>query len=135
MNVNKRGQRQVWLAVALSVFTVAWGGNEFTPLLVLYREQGIFSDLFIDMMLVCYAIGVAVGLLGAGPLSDRFGRRALMLPAPLIATGRLERYQAELWLEAGAAGVCPRELVGHELVSGDSLAGLRAKLQQWRLGD
>ncbi len=59
----------------------------------------------------------------------------LLLPAPLIATGRLERYQAELWLEAGAAGVCPRELVGHELVSGDSLAGLRAKLQQWRLGD
>ena len=85
MNADRRGQKQVWLAVALSVFTVAWGGNEFTPLLVLYREQGIFTDLFIDMMLVCYAIGVAGGLLIAGPLSDRFGRRTLMLPAPLIA--------------------------------------------------
>lgn len=59
----------------------------------------------------------------------------MLLPGPLIASGRLERYQAELWLEAGAVGVWPRELVSHDLVSGDSLDGLRVKLQQWRLGD
>ena len=85
MVANKRAQRKVWLAVALSVFTVAWGGNEFTPLLVFYRGEGFFSNLFIDLLLVFYAIGVAVGLLAAGPLSDRYGRRAVMLPAPLIA--------------------------------------------------
>ena len=82
---NSRATRHVWLAVALSIFTVAWGGNEFTPLLVFYRGEGFFSDLFIDMLLVYYAIGVAVGLLIAGPLSDRYGRRTLMLPAPIIA--------------------------------------------------
>ncbi|ANE03048.1 MFS transporter [Corynebacterium crudilactis] len=82
---NKRAQHKVWLTVALSIFTVAWGGNEFTPLLVFYRGEGFFSDLFIDMLLVFYAIGVAVGLLAAGPLSDRYGRRAVMLPAPLLA--------------------------------------------------
>ena len=82
---NKRKEHRVWLAVALSIFTVAWGGNEFTPLLVFYRGEGVFSDLFIDLLLVFYAIGVAVGLLAAGPLSDRYGRRAVMLPAPLLA--------------------------------------------------
>lgn len=59
----------------------------------------------------------------------------MLVPAPLIASGRLERYQAELWLEAGAAAVWPRELASHDLVSGDTLDGLRARLQQWRLGD
>ena len=59
----------------------------------------------------------------------------LLLPAPLIASGRLERYQAELWLESGAVAVWPRELVSLDLVSGDTLDGLRVKLQQWRLGD
>ncbi|NLZ58893.1 MAG: MFS transporter [Corynebacterium sp.] len=111
MSTNKRGQRQVWLAVALSVFTVAWGGNEFTPLLVLYREQGIFSDLFIDMMLVCYAIGVALGLLAAGPLSDRFGRRALMLPAPLIAA-------------LGSAFIASGEELGILMAIGRTLSGI-----------
>ncbi|WP_143336631.1 MFS transporter [Corynebacterium pacaense] len=82
---NVRGQKRVWLAVSLSIFTVAWGGNEFTPLLVFYRQQGNFSDLAVDLMLIYYAIGVAAGLLVAGPLSDRYGRRVVMLPAPLIA--------------------------------------------------
>lgn len=58
----------------------------------------------------------------------------LMRPDPLIATGRLERYQAELWLAAGAVAVWPRGLVTEELVSEASLDGLRVKLQQWQLG-
>ena len=58
-----------------------------------------------------------------------------MVSADLIATGRLERYQAELWLESGAVAVWPHDLIGRELISGDSLDPLRVKLQQWRLGD
>lgn len=82
--VRRRGNVPLWLLVAASIFTVAWGGNSFTPLLVLYREQGNLSELVIDLMLVYYAVGVAVGLLAAGPLSDRYGRRPLMLLAPLL---------------------------------------------------
>ncbi len=59
----------------------------------------------------------------------------LVKPAPLIATGRLERYQAELWLEAGAVAVWPSALVTATLASQDSLDGLRVTLQQWRLHD
>ena len=32
-----------------------------------------------------YVIGIVPALLLGGPLSDRFGRRPLLLPAPLIA--------------------------------------------------
>lgn len=79
-----RGGR-AWLIVAFAVFTVAWGGNEATPMLVFYREEAVFSDVFIDSLLVSYAVGIVAALLLAGPLSDRYGRKLIMLPAPLIA--------------------------------------------------
>lgn len=80
---------------------------------------------------------VAVQLVPTEAFGTAFARALpqLMHPAPLIASGRLERYQAELWLEAGAVGVWPSELVSTELALGESLDGLRVKLQQWRLGD
>lgn len=59
----------------------------------------------------------------------------LLEPIPVIASGRIERYQAELWLESGGFGVCPRDLVGPDAVLGDSLDDLRVTLQHWRLGD
>lgn len=77
--------QKAWLGIALAVFTVAWGGNHYTPLLVLYREQGFFGPVFIDLMLVTYAAGVALGLLAAGPASDRYGRKVVMLPTPAFA--------------------------------------------------
>src|SRR5699024_7353995 len=74
-----------WFMVALAVFIVAWGGNEFTPMMVFYRGQDVFSPVFVDALLAFYAVGIAVGLLVAGPLSDRYGRRVVMLPAPIVA--------------------------------------------------
>nr|WP_300151553.1 hypothetical protein [Propionicimonas sp.] len=59
----------------------------------------------------------------------------LLAPCPLIASGRVERYQAELWLESGGVAVWPRELVDPDDVLGDTLDDLRATLQTWRLGD
>ena len=32
-----------WFPVGLALFVVAWGGNQFTPLMVMYRELGGFS--------------------------------------------------------------------------------------------
>lgn len=76
---------KAWLVVAFAVFSVAWGGNEATPMLVFYRGEAVFSDVFIDSLLVSYAVGIVLALLLAGPLSDRYGRKPVMLPAPLIA--------------------------------------------------
>jgi MFS family permease len=76
---------RAWLFVAFAVFSVAWGGNEATPMLVFYRGESVFSDVFVDSLLVSYAVGIVAGLLICGPLSDRYGRKPVVLPAPLIA--------------------------------------------------
>lgn len=85
-----------WLAVATATFAIAWGGNEFTPLLVMYREGEHFSALTVDLLLFAYVLGIVPALLIGGPLSDRFGRRPLMLPAPVLAAA------GSLILAAGA---------------------------------
>lgn len=74
-----------WLGVALAVFVSAWGGNEFTPLLVMYRQGGGLSAVAVAGLLFTYVLGIVPALLVGGPLSDRLGRRPLMLPAPIFA--------------------------------------------------
>ena len=85
--VTTRSPRGVrgWFAVALATFAIAWGGNEFTPLLVMYRLEDGFSALTVDLLLFAYVLGIVPALLIGGPLSDRLGRRPVMLPAPLLA--------------------------------------------------
>ena len=79
-----------WLAVGASMFAIAWGGNEFTPLLVMYRQVSQFSAVTVDLLLGAYVLGIVPALLVGGPLSDRYGRRPLLLPAaPLSLAGSL----------------------------------------------
>jgi MFS family permease len=81
---------RTWWAVAAVLVAVAWGGNEFTPLLVMYREQGNMGPVTVDALLAVYVFGLVPALLLGGPLSDRFGRRPLLLPAaPVSALGSL----------------------------------------------
>lgn len=75
----------LWIPVSLAMFTAAWGGNEFTPLLVMYRQDGGLSPVAVDGLLFTYVLGIIPALLLGGPLSDRYGRRPLMLPAPILA--------------------------------------------------
>ncbi|MHB1492036.1 MAG: MFS transporter [Cellulomonas sp.] len=81
-------QGRSWLPIAASMFAIAWGGNEFTPLLVMYRQVSHFSAVTVDVLLGAYVLGIIPALLVGGPLSDRFGRRPLLLPAaPLSLVG------------------------------------------------
>lgn len=56
----------------------------------------------------------------------------MMAPLSLIAAGRLERYQADNWLGAGAVAVWPQGLIGVDLVVDADLDGLRQLAQRWR---
>ncbi len=87
-----------WRAVAAAIVAIAWGGNEFTPLLVMYKGNGLPLTA-VDLLLFYYVLGIVPALLIGGPLSDRWGRRPLMLPAPLIAAA------GSLLLAVGAASV------------------------------
>lgn len=82
--------RAGWRGVALALATVAWGGNQFTPLLVMYRQHSGFSNQAVTVLLAAYVVGIIPALLLGGPLSDRYGRRPLMYPAaPIAALGSL----------------------------------------------
>lgn len=76
--------KHAWWPVAAVMFIVAWGGNEFTPLLVLYRQRGL-GAVVVDGLLAAYVLGIVPALLLGGPLSDRWGRRPLLLPAAPIS--------------------------------------------------
>ncbi|WP_133753245.1 MFS transporter [Naumannella halotolerans] len=74
-----------WKRVSFGLFAVAWGGNEFTPLLVMYRHVNHLDSFTVNVLLGAYVLGIIPALLLGGPLSDRFGRRPLFVPAPLVA--------------------------------------------------
>ncbi|MCF7548056.1 MFS transporter [Pseudonocardia sp. WMMC193] len=82
------------MAAAFAVFACGWGGNQFTPLLVMYREAG-WSVLTVDALLGAYVVGLVPGLLCAGALSQRYGRK------PVMVAGTVASLVASLLLAVG----------------------------------
>jgi MFS family permease len=87
-----------WRSVAAAVFVCGWGGNQFTPLLVMYRAAG-WSALTVNALLGAYVVGLVPGLLLAGALSRRLGRRRVMV------AGLLASLLASVLLACGEHGV------------------------------
>ncbi|GAB3132397.1 MFS transporter [Microbispora hainanensis] len=90
-----------WRAVAAAMFACGWGGNQFTPLLLMYRRLGGYSALSVDAFLGAYVVGLVPGLLLAGPVSDRRGRR------PVLVAGTVASALASLVLCFGGQGAWP----------------------------
>ena len=72
-------------ALTFGLFTVALGTNIPTPLLLVYRRTLGLSDADLTAVFGCYAIGLIAALTVSGAASDRFGRRALVLPFAVLA--------------------------------------------------
>ncbi|MET0885459.1 MAG: MFS transporter, partial [Mycetocola sp.] len=68
-----------WLRPAPAVFMLAWGGNHFTPLLHLYEELGHYDTGEANLLLGMYVVGLIPGLLLASALSDKYGRKPILL--------------------------------------------------------
>jgi MFS family permease len=73
--------------VGLLLFALGWGANHFTTLLVVYRKSLQLSPSALGVLFGVYALGLVPGLILAGRASDRWGRRALVLPSALLAMG------------------------------------------------
>ena len=73
--------RWAWLRVGLAVAAVGWGANQFAPMLLVYRARLGLSGATVQATFGFYALGLIPGLLVFGALSDRVGRRRVMLPA------------------------------------------------------
>ena len=88
----------ITIAVAFAVslaFTVVP-----TPLWAIYQRHDGYSTIAVTVAFAAYAFGVIVSLFLAGHLSDRWGRRRVLLPAIL-----LEAAAAALFLTSTSLGV------------------------------
>ncbi|MBC3993861.1 MFS transporter, partial [Streptomyces sp. AC563] len=70
----------VWLA-AWPVTAVFALSNAATPLYVLWQDELGFSGTTLTVVFASYIVGLLASLLCCGVLSDRFGRRPVLLPA------------------------------------------------------
>lgn len=94
-----------WLLVAPATALLAWGGNHFTPLLLMYRQVDGYSSFEVDLFLAFYILGLVPGFLIGGPLADRHGRKRVMVAgivmsaigSAVLAVGASSAY----WLCAG----------------------------------
>jgi len=93
------------------MFAVGWGANQFSPMLIVYRHELGLGASAVAGLFAIYAVTLIPGLLAGGPASDRFGRRAVVLP--FVALSPL----ATLLLVLG-----PRSLP--VIAAGRALAGL-----------
>ena len=129
-----------WIRVAFAMFAVGWGANQFSPMLIVYRHALGLGAAEIAGLFAIYAATLIPGLLIGGPLSDRFGRRACVLPfAALspVATLLLVLGPHNLALiSAGRAlaGLCSGMVFGpatawvQDLSGGSALSARRAAL-------
>ena len=101
----RRGWMRRWLGAGAAVCVVGWGANQFTPMLLLYRARLGLSAPVVEAMFGLYALGLVPGLLLGGSLSDRIGRRRVVVPAvalSMVAAGVLAAgAHAPGWLFAG----------------------------------
>lgn len=77
----RTGSAGVGFAFAVTMF----GTTLPTPLYPLYRHQIGFSDLMVTVIYAAYAVGVLAALLLVGELSDRVGRRPVLLAGVVLS--------------------------------------------------
>ena len=97
------------MRIAVLLFAAAWGANHFAPLLLVYRVRLQLSPSDLGILFGVYAVGLVPGLLFGGPLSDRRGRRLVVLPSACLALA------GTIVLAAGSSGF-PLLLAGRLVV-------------------
>ncbi|QNP75041.1 MFS transporter [Streptomyces roseirectus] len=103
--------RGEWRRAALALVAIGWTANEFTVLLDVYRQLLGLSQALVIGAFAVYVLGIVPGILLGGPVTDRLGRKKVVVGA--IVTSGL----SSLTLMAGSE-------VTALLFAGRMLAGL-----------
>lgn len=72
-------------AVLLVLFTTGWGANHFASMIPVLKSAEGLSAAVLDGAFGIYALGLLPGLFGGGSLSDRIGRRPVVLTGAVLA--------------------------------------------------
>ncbi|WP_406237997.1 MFS transporter [Nocardia sp. NBC_01009] len=81
---DRAHRAMIWLA-AWPVFAVFILSNAPTPLYVVWQRSLGFSSGTLTAIFACYIVGLLGALLVAGVVSDRLGRKPVLLPALALA--------------------------------------------------
>ncbi|WP_280235195.1 MFS transporter [Nocardia cyriacigeorgica] len=86
------GRAREGRAVRLRIWSAAWPiaavfvlANAATPLYVLWQAEFGFSKSTLTAVFCCYMAGMGLSLLVSGVVSDRLGRKAVLVPALILA--------------------------------------------------
>ena len=120
---TRRWSCPAWLGAAAVLLSTGWGANQFTPMLLIYRQSLDLGTGTLEAMFGLYALGLIPGLLLAGPLSDARGRRAVVVPAAWLSLA------ATLTLAAGGHSVAL--LFTGRLLAGVSSGAVFAAATAW----
>ncbi|MEV4254195.1 MFS transporter [Spirillospora sp. NPDC049652] len=77
--------RGFWIAAAAFAAVMAFGTAP-TPLWPLFAERDGFGPTMVTVAFAAIVVGTAAGFLLLGHLSDRYGRRVVIIPALLVTT-------------------------------------------------
>lgn len=64
---------------------MSFGTNVSTPLLLIYQDEMSLSTWTVTALFAIYPVGLLPSLLWAGPASDAYGRRAVMVPGLVLS--------------------------------------------------
>ncbi|GHH81009.1 MFS transporter [Streptomyces sulfonofaciens] len=106
-----------------AIFVCTWCGNQFSPLLLMYERIQHYPTVIVNLFLGIYVLGLAPALLLAGALSDRHGRRPVML------AGMVSSIAAGAMLACGALG--PGPIFAGRLLSGITVGIAMAVGNSW----
>jgi len=73
-----------WRLAAPAIAMTAWGGNHYSPLLLMYRQLDGYTAVEVNLFFAFYVLGLIPGFLVAGPFSDEHGRKRLVTVALLL---------------------------------------------------
>ncbi|MEE3848986.1 MFS transporter [Gordonia sp. LSe1-13] len=86
MDIDEKSTKRYALpAVLLVLFTTGWGANHFASMIPVLRTDEGLSATVVDGAFGIYALGLLPGLFGGGTLSDRVGRRPVVLSGAMLA--------------------------------------------------
>jgi predicted MFS family arabinose efflux permease len=109
--------RRPFVIVAAALFVLLLDGNLATPLYAVYRERFGFSGTELTLIFAIYAIVLIPSLLVFGQLSDRIGRRRVLVLGLVVAIAGLAllaaaRSTAWLFVARAVQGVALGAVVG-----------------------